>query len=649
MTTPEQDPTTPPPSVAPVVVRTSPAATIPADAPLPPLAVVPVPPAAAPVAPLSAFVAEATASTSPVDPLVPSPLPSTLMLGTPGLSAEDILGTSSASITSLDHSTLSTLSPELLAQLQTTGGLTALSTTLIAPTPAPEAITHAPVKLEAPADEPTTSASASDDAPAEDPLGDVDTVQVVNTVKMIEPGENPNVHQEFITEKKDSRGGPEALGRPGVQQVVFPDMVADSMKNNLDHPAAARQDDAASRRWSQILLAGTTAIPSSEMLQDISTRPDAEFRQYLKTERNKVGFSAPTFQDVAGAKLTGERAVQRVRALMGQGGLIMVPLWHSGFHVTIKTPSESALIEARRRMENESIQLGRYTFGMAFSNTASYTVNILMDLVLEHIYETSLKDQTELRTKIESLDIPILMWGMACAVWPNGFQYARGLTTEIGILKNEVVTGLIDVGKLMWVDNKAFTAKQKAHMSNRQVGTMTAEQVQAYKEDFPLRSGRLVELAPGISVEFAPPTVEAYIASGRRWVEKIVQVVEGMITNDREDIEGRNRVIIQHGNATYMRQLGHWVKLIKLGEDTVEDQENIEIVLETLSESDKVREAYINGYRQYVNDITTAIIAIPEAAPNDLTVPRFPNLIAIDVISTFFTLLMQRVSQLTSR
>jgi len=163
----------------------------------------------------------------------------------------------------------------------------------------------------------------------------------------------------------------------------------------------------------------------------------------------------------------------------------------------------------------------------------------------------------------------------------------------------------------------------------------------------------VVQLAPGISVEFAPPSVEAYIASGRRWVEKLVQIVEGTITNDREDIEGRNRAIVQHGNATYMRQLGHWVKQIKLGEidkeEVIDDTENVELVLETLSESQEIREAYIAGYRNYVNDITTAIIAIPEAASNDLMVPRFPNLIAIDVISTFFILLMQRVNQLINR
>jgi hypothetical protein len=604
MTTPEQEPGTPPESIAPVVERTSaaaaaqaaPAVTIPADAPTP-----------APSLDISSVTIPAPAvSGDPVTP--PADAPAMTLTGGP--------------VTSSGPNTPSLLMP-----------------TVAAPSSQPT-------------DTPEADKVAIEEPPV-DPMNDTDSAEVATTVKMIEPGENPNVHQEFIIEKKGTRGDARALNTQNQQQAVFPDMLPASMVNNLEHPAAARQDDDDARRWSQIVQSAAGAIPGSEMLQGILDRPDAEFRQYLKTERNRVGYSAPQFADMGGGKLSGERAIQRVRALMGSGGLVTVPLYHSGFHITIKTPSESALIEVRRRMENERIELGRYTFGMVFSNTASYTVNIMMDLILEHVTETTLKNQTDLRQRIDALDIPVLMWGMACAVWPNGFQYARALTTEQGILHHQVITGLIDVAKLLWVDNKAFTAKQKAHMSNRVVGSMTDEQIQAYKDDFPLRAGRVVQLAPGISVEFAPPSVEAYIASGRRWVEKLVQIVEGTITNDREDIEGRNRAIVQHGNATYMRQLGHWVKQIKLGEidkeEVIDDTENVELVLETLSESQEIREAYIAGYRNYVNDITTAIIAIPEAASNDLMVPRFPNLIAIDVISTFFILLMQRVNQLINR
>jgi hypothetical protein len=655
MTTPENEQPVPPQTVAPVVERTSAAAqaaqaavaqvAAPAPAPQEPVTTVlgSLPPPDAPAG--SVAVSGGADAPGQWVPASTVPFPGT--------------GLESGTVNSLD---ISQIPPELMASLMSGAGSTTLPPTGVLPSEMLDSRTTASapdVDVKVLSGQPgmaavaeSTVAQPQPEAAAEppaDPMTDVDSVDVVNQIPMIDAGTNPRVHQEFIIEKKGTRGGPEKLTTPNVQQVVFPDLLASSMMNNLEHPAAARQDDEASRRWAAILQASTGVIPSQEMFQDIPNRPEGEFRQYLQTERNKVGFSAPTFNDVAGAKLTGERAIQRVRALMGQGGLVMVPLWHSGFHVTLKTPSESALIEVRRRMENERISLGRYTFGMAFSNTASYTVDIMMGMILEHVYETSLKDQSDLRTKIEALDIPVLMWGMACAVWPNGFQYARALSTEQGILKNQVITALIDVGKLMWVDNKAFSAKQKAHMSNRQTGTMTPEQVQAYKDDFPLRAGRLVPLAEGISVEFAPPSIEAYIASGRRWIEKLVQIVEGTITNDREDIEGRNRAIIQHGNATYMRQLGHWVKQITLGGDVVDDQENIEAVLETLSEREDIRIAYVEGYRKYVNDITTAIIGIPEAAPNDLSVPRFPNLIPIDVISTFFTLLMQRVNQLINR
>lgn len=469
----------------------------------------------------------------------------------------------------------------------------------------------------------------------------------------IGPGQNPAVHQEFPIDKKPKDGDIKRGTFKDLDQtkefILFQDLRTSSMLHNLTHPNATRLDTDQDRQWAEVLQTAPTSHPPSEGLVGAAERPDAEYYQYLKTERGRVGFAAPSFQDQPGVKLTGDRAMLRVRSLLGQGGLINIPLWHSGFHLTLKTPSDSALIETRTRMQNERIQLGRYTFGLIFSNTAAYTVSTLLDLVMDHVTETSLKDQNDLRMKIETPDLPILFWGLACAIWPNGFQYARSLTTEAGIAKHEIVEGLIDVAKLMWVDNKAFTAKQKAHMSNRQVGVMTAEQVQAYKEDFPLRSGRLADLGSGISVEFAPPSVLDYIRSGQRWVEKLVSIVEGTLTSDREDIIGRNKAIIEHGNATIMRQHAHWVKKIDLGGQEVVDVENIELTLETMSESEEIRIAYLKAYREYVNDITVAIIAIPEAADNDLIMPRFPHLIPIDVVSVFFTLLMLRVNQLANR
>lgn len=406
--------------------------------------------------------------------------------------------------------------------------------------------------------------------------------------------------------------------------------------------------------WNQSIVAaaGRSAFLDGRFEQTVR-REDSEFKQFLQTEAGPLGFSAPKINEAGAAGYSGEKAVMRVRSIIGLGGLVSVPLWHSGFWITFSAPSESSLIELHRRLQEEKIELGRETFGLVFSNEQSYINSWLLDFCFEHIYETSVRvdSHQELRPLIKIQDLNILFWGLACLIWPRGFDYIRSLTTQEGIENTQTISAKIALGKLMWVDNSSFEPKHRAHMAHRQRGKMTVDQVKDYQQTFipTLAAGRRVNIREGLDVLIASTDVDNYIADGENWIAGIVATVDSTFTQAVPTEQERNRMISTHARASRLRNNGAWIKAIIIDENENTSRDDITAVLDVLSvdeEVTKLLEAEINKFK---DDSTRALIAIPETSGKEVGLPRFPHLIPIDVVNTFFTLLAQRVDIISRR
>lgn len=409
--------------------------------------------------------------------------------------------------------------------------------------------------------------------------------------------------------------------------------------------------DKDSVRWGQILSAAFESLPMGKRFEATAAREGADFKQGIDTEKGLIGLSVPRFAE-NGPKLRGEQAALRVRALLGMGSITSIPLVHSGFWITIKTPSDSTLIELRRRLMEEKITLGRDTHGLVFSNVQSYSNGWLLDLVLDHMYSCTLKDTTNIRQMIKTPDLPILFWGLAASIWPNGFNYVRADMSEEGIANKRFHSGLIDIKKLLWVDNTSLTPKQKAHMSNRVEGSVTTDSVNIYLEEFVLTQGRSVQIGTEdnpILVNLAIPSVDEFIKSGYRWITGLADIIERTFTGPREDYDGRNNAIVEHANATIMRQYAHWIKSITVDGVEQSEQDFLDDAINSFAENKEVRSKLFDEIGKFIDDCTVAVVGIPESNGQALGPKRFPRIIPIDTVSTFFILLMQRAKKILTQ
>lgn len=457
---------------------------------------------------------------------------------------------------------------------------------------------------------------------------------------------NPNVEQAFpVYAPLSDPWSDDAI------TLVVPDEQAGKLEETLEAYSKGDQENLAKdERWIAAAGMGIAMQPRLDMNDKLDEREGAKWRQVVTHNNKTLGITKPKLGDGDNAILAGEAALQRTRAYMGLGGQYRIPLWNSGFWITVKTPGDDAILELDRKLAEEKIALGRATAGLLFSNASVFIVDHVMGFVLDHMVSSTLKNSSrENVIKCISIhDIQHLAWGMACSIWPNGFQYARAVLGDTPE-KNRVVEGKINVSKLQWIDVASLTDWQMKHMSNITIGSMTNDDLERYQKEFTIRGERRISLNENVHVNLGVPSMEEHLNSGQKWVNGIVTMTNRVFGMDQDDA-ARNTYVTNQGKATLLRQYGHWVKSVELGSGLVTDLETIEKQLDLFSSDDAARNLIMNEVIKYAEDTTVAFIAVPTVDEREeQKFPRMPHLLPIDALTTFFTLLRQKLPQILTR
>lgn len=477
---------------------------------------------------------------------------------------------------------------------------------------------------------------------------------IVNETPMsLGPVDNPNVIQEFSTST------PEQLltAKTELKDELIP--ILAERGNDVDERIRAfistrTLQTGPGMDWNHTLIgASSISAYADNRFHNTVRAPGAKWKQYLDTEHGKVGYRAPQPKEAGVGTFTGERAMHRVRSILGINGQITVPMYHSGFWITLDAPRDSDVIELHRRVMEEKIKLGRETYGLVFSNEQSYINSFLLDFCISHISSHTVRvdNDNDLKDLIKPQDMNILFWGLACLIWPRGFDYVRSLLTVEGIENSQVVTAKISLGKLMWVDQSSFTDKQRNHFAQKQRGQMTVESIKEYQREFmpSLAAGRLIKIKDGLQLLISPTSAAEMIADGAAWITGIIQTVDSTFTQVAPDERTRNNLIEVHARAAKLRNYGAWVKAVVIDGQENEDRQDINDILTLISSETVMTDHVIKEIGKFIDDSTRVLIAVPETSGANTGLPRFPNLIPLDVLNTFFTLLAQRVDIIASR
>lgn len=380
---------------------------------------------------------------------------------------------------------------------------------------------------------------------------------------------------------------------------------------------------------------------------------DSFWRQSVEHNNEEISAARPVFSNKNG-KLSGDAALLRVRAAAGLGTIVNVPLWHTGIWLKIKAPSEGTLLELERRMALEKIALGRRTVGVSFSNASIYLTSYLVDMILNHVYDGTYKDLSlaALKNVIKVTDIPQLVWGMTCAIWPNGYRMVRPCVSNPNTC-NHLDEAHINLSKLSWVDNRAIATSQRNHMVHRD-GTSTDEQLMTYRNAHVAPQQMTVNITEDMSIQLAVPTITQYEDAGFRWVDGVVRMADEAFGQSIRG-EERNQYIMERGAMANLRRYSHWVTAITFSDGAVaDDRESIDEALDGLTGSDSIRKLIVDSIEEFIRKSVINAIGIPrydcpscgEGPSEEDTVERLPEIIQLEVNEVFFTLQSMRITKI---
>lgn len=352
--------------------------------------------------------------------------------------------------------------------------------------------------------------------------------------------------------------------------------------------------------------------------------------------------------------------ILQIRDRLGIGGAFTYPLWHTGIWVTLKTPSQGSYFNLLRDIYAKKREMGRMSNGLVFSQMNAYTVDDVLDYILDHVHQTSymVSNKEDLLGILDWRDIPWLVEAMAHCIYSNGYDFQQPCIATEGC--DHVASGKINLGQTFWTDTNGFTPMQIAHMANSKV-KRTEEDIRRYKEEFVYKCDRTIRLNDEVSIRIGDTTAERFRNSGAAWINEVTSSVQSLFSKSLT-LEQRQAHIYNMATLDTVRQYSHFIEAVIMhngdesDEVVIESADQVDALIKTIQEDVGLTTVIYDALAKYWKESIRTFVGIPayvcpkcESTPTDITGPHtHPELIPLEPIRVFFTLLAQhQASRLT--
>lgn len=418
------------------------------------------------------------------------------------------------------------------------------------------------------------------------------------------------------------------------------------------------ENSPALKNWRKVNEEAIDYYTPGGLYQDRFYDDKSKFDQGVMTKEGELKTMGPLkFKDVDG-ELKGELAVLKVSKALGLGDVLTIPLPHSGIWVTLKPPAEKDLIDFYNSIFKEKIALGRSTFGLTLTNFSVYVNMKLFDFIIKHVHNTNNQDisRNELDKYMLIHDFPILAWGFAATIYPNGFDYQRACVNDVEQC-SYVAKAVINMCKLLWVDNNSLTEAQKVILSENRKNKLNIENYRKFISEHVRVSSSEFIVNENIKFKLRIPTFAEYTADGMTWINKINSAIDSFIVEEGDESEAKIKLLDQYVRSSILRQFSHFIDFIEIEENVISDRATINEVLEVFSADDTLRSTITKKILEFKANTTIALIGIPDykcpkcgfPQNNETVSERMSSVIPLDVMNLFFTLITLRISKIMER
>ena len=203
-------------------------------------------------------------------------------------------------------------------------------------------------------------------------------------------------------------------------------------------------------------------------------------------------------------------------------------------------------------------------------------------------------------------------------------------------------------------------------MSSQNLQSVSIDKINDYRNTLVATQDRVVKLKlddQSFQVTLAVPSLGNKLISSQKWIDSIVMEAGGILTQENSTGREREEFYRKLANSSALRIYEHYVKSIEWGNEEVPnittDRDTISSTLELWSSYTVMVDELLTEIYKYINESTISLIGVyaidcPSCnKPNNLTgenaYPRLRNIVPIDVLQTFFTMVEQKINRINNQ
>ena len=406
------------------------------------------------------------------------------------------------------------------------------------------------------------------------------------------------------------------------------------------------------------IVAGVNLDSSKKTIKDnvySDTVNNNDYVNDIKYGENEFNIRPLAINSKAGSTLKGNAALAKLTQSIGIGVHTQIPLWHSGFWITLRPPKDVDIINLNIKIANNEMKLGRETNTFIYSNYSVVLNNILTEFILDHMVSCSLDyGDRDIKEFIKVQDLYPLVNGLIKAMYPNGYGVSKACVNSLVIEDdkpkcNSIISGTVDPDKMLWVNRKALTKEMIHQMSKKSPKSTTIDEVVEYQNNLFTNNHKQVVVKSSTGMELKltlkAPNLNEYINNGEEWVNTIIAIVEETVGDDTEKPteERINKIVLSMVLGIY----NIFITQVEYDDGSVVvDRATLNELVNAMSADDELLANTLEEIKKFISDYVIAIVGTPNyVCPNcgeiqkEVTDNRpFRNIIPENILENFFDL-----------
>jgi len=349
-------------------------------------------------------------------------------------------------------------------------------------------------------------------------------------------------------------------------------------------------------------------------------------------------------------------ALLKLSQVAGIGAVVPIPLWHSGFRITIEPLTNVEIINLELDLIDEIERIGKDTNTLIFSNYNILFAKVVYRHFKDKIIDSTLKlpEGEVLEDYIKINDLYTIALHLSYSMYPNGFNGVVPCKNSVKIIDGKPKCNFkaymkFDLPELFWVDENKVPKELKPQMNFKTRNSVTTDEALAYQKILEESLDDVYIEVGAATIYLATPSLSRYFQFGDLFISDLKDKTTEIVKNNKqiESLEDAEKILVDVIKAS---SLNHFIDKIKVDDVDIADPNEINDAIETLSSNFDIEDKIVKRILKFIDETLVAVVGVPNfECKHCKTTQSKHDLIPLSVYDYFFILLHSKYEKITKK